>query len=742
MAALQTEKTLMTRIRDLPLRHRLILPFLLLAFFGTFALVWVAILSQDKIISQQEEQRLHDYYHAFSETIDLHGRWALSLAATFARNPQIADALAQQDRLRLLHLCYPAYLFMKEHFGVRQFLFEVPPGRAFLRLHRLSRFGDPLWSRRPQVRDVFSHDRPVYGLEKGLTGYGIRALAPVHRQGRIVGAVEIGFDFGLHLLRELKKRADLEITLLSRDPAHPQHLAPLASTIATRKRKGINDLKVLEDGKARLSQQRIGTVPYVILTGPITDYRGQVIGLVELGVDRSDTLRVISHYRRWMLGLGVIGMLLSVWAIYVVSYLFTRPIARMVSLAKAIAQGQKVQRIVDRPSGELGVLADAINEMLTSLEESRQKIREYADTLEKRVEVRTRALRESEEKYRTLVENVPLVVYRLLENGKVIFINSFIEELIGVSAAEAMADETFWKTKVYEEDRDRIWPLMDRCLTRGEEFKAEYRVRHQNGKFVYVFDHALPVLDEQGQVESVDGMLVNVTDRHRLQQQIIQTEELRTLSQISARLAHEIRNPLAAAGGFARRLLQNMAPDDENRPKAEIILQEVARLEKLLEKSLAYLRPFELAPARYDINELVRDVIEHCRESLGKHNVECEIALAKRLEAIRLDRHLFKKALETLIRGLASYCRLDSCRMTIRTIPGENVINLEIEVSGIRVSDDDLEHFFYPFAMRVDDEGTLELPIAKMIIHKHKGIVEIYRKSADQLVLAISLPVG
>ena len=67
----QSNGSLLARLRSLPLRYRLILPFLSLAFFGTFSLVWTAILSQNKIISQQEQQRLTGAYQSFLHSMDL-----------------------------------------------------------------------------------------------------------------------------------------------------------------------------------------------------------------------------------------------------------------------------------------------------------------------------------------------------------------------------------------------------------------------------------------------------------------------------------------------------------------------------------------------------------------------------------------------------------------------------------------------------------------------------------------------
>jgi len=326
--------------------------------------------------------------------------------------------------------------------------------------------------------------------------------------------------------------------------------------------------------------------------------------------------------------------------------------------------------------------------------------------------------------------------------GRTVFINSFIEELTGVTAPAATADQQFWKNKVYREDRDRIWPLMDRCLEHGEEFKAEYRIRHRNGKFVFVFDHALPVVDETGEVELIDGILVNVSDRYRLQQQILQTEELRTLSEISARLAHEIRNPLAVAGGFARRLLNKLPAGDENRKKAEIILKEVERLEKLLEKSLAYLRPFELAPTRTSLNDLVQSVFRNQGSLFQQLQVAWSVNPAADLEPLPLDRELLAGALTTMIEALLAYCEPEQSRIECSTSPGENSVVLELTISGVQLSDDDLEHFFYPFTSRLGEAKSVELPMAKMIIQKHKGVLKMTQTAPDQVRVTLNLPLS
>jgi PAS domain S-box-containing protein len=728
----------MKNMRDMPLRYRLSIPFLILALFGTVSLVVLAILSQNELIQREEMERLNGYDRAFDHKIDRQGRWAVSLASSFARNPEIAEALARQDRLRLIELCYASFTFMKAHYGISQFNFHTLPPRMFLRLQRLYEFGDTL-DYRGTISDAISSASETFGLEEGLTGYGIRGVAPVFFGDQLVGTTEIGFNFGHVLLNEMKEQFGVEATLLFPRQSGGGFSIYSTTFAGAIERDDPAYARVFQDGSPEVLLQRIGGRPYAVWVRTIRNYEGRIVGLVEFCVDRTDTLSITAHYRRIMIGVGILGLFLSVGAIYLISLYFSQPIGEMVGFAREIASGAHVHPSGLRPSGELGVLAEALDEMLLSLKDSREKIQEYADNLEHMVHLRTRALRESEEKYRTLVESVPLVVYRLISSGRLIFINHFIEELTGISAKEAMDDPDFWRHKVLEDDRERVWPLMERCLLHGSEFKAEYRISHTNGKSIFVLDHAIPVMDEKGQVEIVDGFLVNVTDRHRLQQQILQTEELRTLTEISARLGHEIRNPLVAAGGFARRLLESLPAGDSNREKVQIIVQEVARLEKILEKTLAYLRPFEVSLEKGSLNDLLIQVLEEHKDLFSERSVVCGLNLSLSLPFIPLDRALFKKALGSTIQAMIGYCP-SAGKLEVQTYAGESLVHLDITLKGAVVSPDDIEHFFYPFTTRLDPSRAIDLPMAKMIIHKHRGVLQLRRKDPNLLVLSLSLP--
>jgi PAS domain S-box-containing protein len=740
MARANLGESVSRKLSGLPLRFRLSIPFFFLAFLGTFSLVGLAILSQNKLVSKEEHDRLHSTYRALHHNLELQGRWAVSLASSFARNPEVAEALAHKDRMLLIKICYPWFLFMKQHYGISQFNFHTLPPRNFVRFQRLYEFGDDL-SYRQTILDAVSRETETFGLERGLTGYGIRGVAPVFFQTIMVGVVEIGFNFGSVFLDEMKKQFDIEASFLLPDDNQSSFTSFATTFPEPIKRIDPEYAEVFKQGRQEVLQREISGTPYTILVGTVSNYQGKIVALVEFCMKRTETLHLVAQYRELMLGLGILGMILSVGAIYAISRYFTEPIGKMVGFARDIASGGEFTPLGVHPQGELGILADALDQMFASLQESREEVRLYTVNLETMVQLRTQALKESEEKYRTLVENVPLVVYRLHGDGKTIFINQFIDELAGVSPQQALAAPSFWRDKVCLEDRPRIWPLMDRCLREGMEFTAEYRILHPSGEFIFVLDHALPARDEEGRVHSVDGFLVSVTDRHQLQEQIIQTEELRTLSEVSARLAHEIRNPLVAAGGFARRIVQKLPEADPLRKKAQIIVKEVTRLERILEQMLVYLKPFDVVLESCSLNDLITEVLDEHNETFAELAISLKVNLSKRLPLLHLDQALIKKALSSIVVALLDLCQSGQA-IEVRTCPGEHAAHLELLVKGVQVSKDDLEHFFYPFASRADRPKMMELPMAKMIIHKHQGLVDLVQKDTDTLVVSVSLPMA
>jgi PAS domain S-box-containing protein len=594
---------------------------------------------------------------------------------------------------------------------------------------------------RHTITRVEETGQAVAGLERGTTGFGVRGVVPVFYNTEFIGTFEIGYAIEGHFLDSLKRRYDMDLALLI-----PIHGTGGFYTLAA----SSPNLQISGDeicGKVfRTQSPHIMISPpaapgLALFLGPLKDFAGKSIGVVEISVDRSATLAELAENRNEMFAVMMAALLFSSIIIVWVVTIFLRPVRNIVSAARDIAAGERVRGIFVPVRDEIGTLADSLNDMLESLNRARQEIQEYCITLEERVRARTQELVEEKEKYETLVENAPLVVYRIEPDGTTVYVNRVVEEMFGYTPTEVIADREFWTRITHPDDQQNLAKQLRACFAEGRELLLEHRGIRKDGRELFLLNRAIPLTDSEGRVQAVDGIIVDVSERRRLQEQIIQTEELRTLSNVSARLAHEIRNPLTSAGGFARRLLQEMDQDNDQRKKVEIIVHEVRRLEQILKMILTYIQPVPLAFSEVDLNRLLEEALRESAEKFGQRGIEVEVELDEKLPFILADRSQLNSALERILRQACKHMP-ERSRMKITTTTNGKVV-VRLSYPALHLTGDDMEHFFYPFVADELEEADLELPMTKVVIHKHGGIIHITREDDDQIIVSITFsPMG
>jgi PAS domain S-box-containing protein len=728
-------------IRDISLKWKLLIPFLFLSFVGTSSLILLDLNNQKRLIEYQEKKKLYDYYRAFSDHIEDLERSALSLAYQVAKSPTVQEAFARRDTKALIDLLLPSYEVLEDQFDVKQFHFHTKPATSFLRLHRIYQSGEAMASFRHTITRVEETGQAVAGLERGTTGFGVRGVVPVFYNTEFIGTFEIGYAVEGHFLDSLKRRYDMDLALLI--PIHGTGgfytLAASSSNLQISSDEICRDVFRTQSPHIMISP--LAAPGLALFLGPLKDFAGKSIGAVEISVDRSATLAELAENRNEMFAVMVAALLFSSIIIVWVVTIFLRPVRDIVSAARDIAAGERVRGIFVPVRDEIGTLADSLNDMLESLNRARQEIQEYCITLEERVKARTQELVEEKEKYETLVENAPLVVYRIEPDGTTVYVNRVVEEILGYTPTEVIADREFWTRITHPDDQQNLAKQLRACLAEGKELLLEYRGNRKDGRELFLLNHAIPLTDSEGRVQAVDGIIVDVSERRRLQEQIIQTEELKTLSNVSARLAHEIRNPLTSAGGFARRLLQEMDQDNAQRKKVEIIVHEVQRLEQILKMILTYIRPVPLEFSAVDLNGLLEGAIRKSAEKFNQRGIEVEVELDEKLPYILADPSHLSNALERILRQACKHMPERSRMKITTTTNGKAVVRLSYP--ALHLKGDDMEHFFYPFVTEELAEADLELPMTKVVIHKHGGIIHITRVDDDQILVSITFaPVG
>ncbi len=132
------------------------------------------------------------------------------------------------------------------------------------------------------------------------------------------------------------------------------------------------------------------------------------------------------------------------------------------------------------------------------------------------------ALRESEEKYRLLNENIPVVVYSALPDkySTNIFLSGRSKELTGHTPEEFLADTGLWDRIILDEDKPQVWTAVEKHRANKTTLHVEYRITCKNGSVKWIKDMATPVLDEQGKLIRIDGFMEDITERKQAEENL------------------------------------------------------------------------------------------------------------------------------------------------------------------------------------------------------------------------------
>ena len=725
------------RVQSISLKWKILIPFLFFSFAGTTSLVYIGLSSQQEIIKEEEKKELFRFHQLFLASVRQKGEQALSMATIIAENPMIKKLLGERSREMLLNYTQPLFEELKKDFGIKQLHFHILPGKSYLRVHKPDQWGEMI-AYRTSIMDALKSGKGVKGLEWGLTGLGIRGVVPVFRDGKLVGSLEIGYPFGRHFLKNLKENWGPDFAVYEKKS--PDTYALLASTNG---REKIFTLMESPD-PGSIEQTRIFIAPprfpnVALLAGPLRDYRGDVVALVEIEVNRSAITDRLSQTRTLMIVVGLVGICISFLLVWIVAVLFIRPIKEIVASAQEIAQGKRETRLKPGPNDEIGVLGRSLNTMLNSLKDRRLQIEEHARTLEIRVQERTADLVSSEEKYRTLVDNLPLGVYRILSDGTIEFINPYLINTLGFDSDHMIGNRFFWQKKVWGHDKAESEAIMDILKKDAQGFRVERVVKDKQGRKHVFMDQAIPFWDESGNLRWFEGIMVDITELKRLQEKALRTEEVRLLGEISARFAHEMRNPLATVGGFAHRLQDALSDNDRQKMFAKIIVDEVARLEDILKSILSSIKPFSLNIVTVDINEIILASLGEEKGRMTEKKIELETALSPSIPNIQGDGTFLKRAFGCILKNEVINMPEGEKLFLSTGGEGDNVVTT-IRHDATGLANEDLSQFFFPRFTGKAETTIHDLPLARVVIHRHGGKVDVFRDGED-VVLRIELPI-
>ena len=225
----------------------------------------------------------------------------------------------------------------------------------------------------------------------------------------------------------------------------------------------------------------------------------------------------------------------------------------------------------------------------------------------------------------------------------------------------------------------------------------------------------------------------------KTEQKIIQSERMAALGRFSQGVAHEVRNPVMSIGGFARRLKEKLPPGDPARKYAEIILNEVARLEKMVRDIEEYTKLPEPELGEVSLNKLIEYALEEWGQKETPADVQVHLDLPREEAIFPGDERLLTLVLKNLFQNAAE-AMAHGGDLSIAAHPRGKQLIIKVADTGRGIPPEHLPQVFDPFFTSHTQGSGLGLTTVQRIVTEHNGVVSVKSTPGKGAEFQIQLP--
>jgi PAS domain S-box-containing protein len=363
-------------------------------------------------------------------------------------------------------------------------------------------------------------------------------------------------------------------------------------------------------------------------------------------------------------------------------------------------------------------------------------------------------MRASEEKHRSIFENVTVGLYQSSPKGKILTANPSLVRLLGFdSLDELLATDISHDLYVDPADREKALEILHRT---GWLESTELRLRRKDGREITVLESARAVADAGGRVLYYEGTLMDITEKKALEYQLLQAQKMESIGTLAGGIAHDFNNLLTGILGYASLMLNQSKPGDPHHQGLMVIEQSARRAAELTEKLLAFSRHRMTQLKPTDLNAVVDETLTLLRRSLGS-SIEIEVKKETTWAVIEADATQIQQVLMNLCINArdampgggslrietanAVLSETDCCGRLAEAQPGTYVV-MRVRDTGTGIASQNLPLIFDPFfSTKEINKGTgLGLSTAYGIIKSHRGFIQVESQLGQGTEFSVYLP--
>jgi PAS domain S-box-containing protein len=541
----------------------------------------------------------------------------------------------------------------------------------------------------------------------------LEALADSEDAGQLVaeaGTLQTAF------LSETQ-RAESALNFLPSDPRQDPSILPTLEVIQGSLQSQLDAITSLATaGDWRAVHTRLATEVH-----PLESLTSSLVEKVdrEVGEEQAQTILNINRVEQRVFLLVPASVVLTLLLAGTLGLLITRsilrPLGQLVEGSRRLARGEFQHQVPVSGEDELAHLGQVFNQ-------TARQLRDLYATLQR-----------SEDQLRRVINTIPALVNSALPDGSLDFVNERMVEYTGSSIGGLSGWN--WAGIVHPDDLRPQAAAWHKALECGQPMEAEVRMRRADGEYRWFLARNVPLRDDLGNIVRWYGTTIDIEDRKRAEEQLRQAQldlghvnRVTTMGELTASLAHEVKQPIAAAVTDAKTCMRWLARDqpdlEEARAAAMRVVKDATRAAEIISRIRLLFNKGTSERELVDVNEVIGDMVFLLRSEAIRYNISVRTDLAADLPQVMGDRVQLQQVLMNLmVNGIDAMKDVDGTReLAIQSQPTENEqILVSVSDTGVGLPLQQADRIFDAFFTTKPHGTGMGLRISRSIVESHAG---------------------
>ncbi len=360
-------------------------------------------------------------------------------------------------------------------------------------------------------------------------------------------------------------------------------------------------------------------------------------------------------------------------------------------------------------------------------------------------EIREKLL-DGESRQRFLTETMPQLLWTADSEGRCTYVSRSCAEFLGMESREVL--DGGWFSCVHPDDLAITAARWREAVETGTNFSVEYRLRRNDGQYLWFLHRASPRRNESGKIIEWVGTSTDIAMQKHAEEALRQSEKLAAVGRLAASIAHEINNPLSSVTNLLYLMGSHPSLDRVVRAYVRTAQEELARVSEITTQTLRFYKQ-STSPAPARVAEIMDSVLSLFRRRILASNLQLKREY-ERTETLRCLAGEIRQVFGNLIAN-AVEASPEGGKLTIRIRPmrrfaGRQRLGVRITIadSGKGIAPEHLPHVFEPFFTTKGITGTgLGLWVTKDLVARHDGVISLRsstRRGRSGTVISIFLP--